>query len=131
MKGPVNVMASKLESLAANTGAHGTRYTKITDRQLNLLRHTFIDYQATSEFLEHPLVIERAEGLYCWDTDGKRYFDAIGGIFVAVLGHRHPRVMQALRDQMDKVTFAPPLHSTTNIQLDFVEKVGNIAPGSL
>jgi len=103
----------------------------LTDRQINLLQHTFIDYQATSEFLEHPLVIERAEGLYYWDTSGKRYFDAIGGIFVAILGHRHPRVMQAMRDQMEKVTFAPPLHATTNIQLDFVEKVGNIAPGSL
>jgi adenosylmethionine-8-amino-7-oxononanoate aminotransferase len=76
-------------------------------------------------------VIERAEGLYYWDTDGKRYFDAIGGIFVAVLGHRHPRVMQALRDQMEKVTFAAPLHSTTNVLLDFVEKLGEVTPGNL
>ena len=131
-QGPVNVMASKLEEyLAANVGAQGTSHTKLTDRQVNLLRHTFIDYQATSEFLDHPLVIERAEGLYYWDASGKRYFDAIGGIFVAVLGHRHPRVMQAMRDQMEKVTFAPPLHSVTNILLDFVEKVGSVAPGSL
>ena len=125
-------MTSKLEeSLAAQARGDSAAYTKLTDRQINLLHHTFIDYQATSEFLEHPLVIERAEGLYYWDTDGKRYFDAIGGIFVAVLGHRHPRVMQALRDQMEKVTFAAPLHSTTNVQLDFVEKLGKVAPGSL
>ena len=76
-------------------------------------------------------MIERAEGLYYWDTDGKRYFDAIGGIFVASLGHRHPRVMQAMRDQMEKITFAPPLISTTNVALDFVEKLGEIAPGNL
>jgi adenosylmethionine-8-amino-7-oxononanoate aminotransferase len=125
-------MTSKLEeSLAAQARGDSAAYTKLTDRQINLLHHTFIDYQATSEFLEHPLVIERAEGLYYWDTDGKRYFDAIGGIFVAVLGHRHPRVMQALRDQMEKVTFAAPLHSTTNVLLDFVEKLGNVAPGTL
>ena len=125
-------MTSKLEeSLAAQARGDSAAYTKLTDRQINLLHHTFIDYQSTSEFLEHPLVIERAEGLYYWDTDGKRYFDAIGGIFVAVLGHRHPRVMQALRDQMEKVTFAAPLHSTTNILLDFVEKLGNVAPGTL
>src|SRR5271170_5540830 len=86
-------MASKLEEyLAAQARSDSAAHTKLTDRQINLLHHTFIDYQATSEFLEHPLVIERAEGLYYWDTDGKRYFDAIGGIFVAVLGHRHPRV---------------------------------------
>jgi len=123
---------AKLEGhLATKSQGRSTGPMDLTDRQINLLQHTFIDYQATSEFLEHPLVIERAEGLYYWDTSGKRYFDAIGGIFVAILGHRHPRVMQAMRDQMEKVTFAPPLHATTNIQLDFVEKVGNIAPGSL
>jgi adenosylmethionine-8-amino-7-oxononanoate aminotransferase len=125
-------MASKLEEyLAAQARGDSAAHTKLTDRQINLLHHTFIDYQATSEFLAHPLVIERAEGLYCWDTDGKRYFDAIGGIFVAVLGHRHPRVMHALRDQMEKVTFAAPLHSVTNVLLDFVEKLGEVAPGNL
>ena len=104
---------------------------QLTERQLKLLNRTFIDYQATSEFLEHPLVVERADGLYYWDAAGKRYFDAIGGIFVAVLGHRHPRVMQAMRDQMEKITFAAPLNSITNVMLDFVEKVGDVSPGNL
>ena len=103
----------------------------LTERQRKLLNLTFIDYQATSEFLENPLVIDRAEGLYYWDTEGKRYFDAIGGIFVASLGHQHPRLMQAMRDQMEKITFAPPLISTTNVTLDFVEKLGEVAPGNL
>src|SRR6185437_7863113 len=104
---------------------------RLTERQLRLLNHTFIDYQATSEFLEYPLIFERAEGLYCWDTDGKRYFDAIGGIFVASLGHRHPRVMRAMRDQMEKLTFAPPLHSSSDVTLDFIEKLGQVSPGNL
>jgi adenosylmethionine-8-amino-7-oxononanoate aminotransferase len=103
----------------------------LTERQRELLNLTFIDYHATSEFLENPLVIDRAEGLYYWDTEGKRYFDAIGGIFVASLGHKHPRLMQAMRDQMERITFAPPLISTTNVTLDFVEKLGAVAPGNL
>lgn len=103
----------------------------LTERQRKLLNRTFIDYHATAEFLEQPLIVDRADGLYYWDTDGKRYFDAIGGIFVASLGHKHPRVMQAMRDQMEKITFAPPLISTTNVTLDFVEKLGEIAPGNL
>src|SRR3954463_10468286 len=104
---------------------------QLTERQLRLLSRTFIDYQATSEFLQYPLVVDRADGLYYWDQDGKRYFDAIGGIFVASLGHKHPRLMQAMRDQMEKITFAPPLISTTNVTLDFVEKLGEVAPGNL
>src|SRR3954454_16583713 len=105
--------------------------TNTGTREEALLRRPFIDYTATSEFLKHPLVFHRAEGLYVWDTTGKRYFDAIGGIFVAVLGHRHPRVMEAMRRQMEVMTFAPPLHGISDITLEFIEKVGSVAPGGL
>ena len=104
---------------------------KLTSRQEKLLKLTFLDYQQSLEFIDNPLILNRAEGLYYWDSDGKRYFDAIGGIFVAVLGHRHPRVMEALRSQMEKITFTPPLHGISDIALDFVEKLGSITPGSL
>ncbi len=82
-------------------------------------------------FLDNPLIINRADGLYYWDADDKRYFDAIGGIFVASLGHRHPRLIEAMHQQMDRLSFAPPLHGISDIALDFVEKLGNVAPGNL
>ncbi len=96
-----------------------------------LLRRTFIDFQQTEEFLARPLIVNRAEGLYYWDIHGRRYFDAIGGIFVAVLGHRHPRVMEAMRRQMEKITFAPPLHGISDVTLEFVAKLGSVTPGAL
>ncbi len=105
--------------------------TQLTDRQIALLKRTSIDFQQTSEFIKHPLIIDRAEGLYYHDTAGKKYFDAIGGIFVAVLGHRHPRLVRAMHDQMEKITFAPPLHATTNVTLDFIEKLAGVTPGNL
>ena len=101
------------------------------DRLENVLRHTFLDYRQASEFLERPVVVEKAKGLYYWDVDGKRYFDGIGGIFVAVLGHRHPRVMQAMQEQMARMTLAPPLHGISDVALDFVQKIGSVAPGKL
>ena len=104
---------------------------KPTSRQERLLRHTFIDFQQTSEVIKDPLIFEKAEGLYVWDLEGKRYFDAIGGVFVAVLGHRHPRVMEAMRRQMEQMTFAPPLHGISNVTLDLVEKLGSVTPGNL
>jgi adenosylmethionine-8-amino-7-oxononanoate aminotransferase len=100
-------------------------------RRERLIRHTFIDYRQTSEFLEQPLVINRAQGLYYWDAGGKRYFDAIGGIFVAVLGHGHPRILEAMRKQMEQITFAPPIHATSDVALDLVERLGAVAPGDL
>jgi adenosylmethionine-8-amino-7-oxononanoate aminotransferase len=104
---------------------------KPTSRQERLLKHTFIDFQQTSEVIKSPLIIEKAQGLYCWDVEGKRYFDAIGGVFVAVLGHRHPRVMEAMRRQMDKLTFAAPLHAISDVTLEFVDKLGSVTPGNL
>ena len=103
----------------------------LSQRHERLLKQTFLDYQQTSEFLKAPLVVDRAEGLYYWDLQGKRYFDAIGGIFVAVLGHRHPRVVEAMHRQMEKLTFAPPLHGVADVTLDFVEKLASVAPGAL
>jgi adenosylmethionine-8-amino-7-oxononanoate aminotransferase len=104
---------------------------KLDPRRERLLKLTFLDYQQTAEFLRHPLILERAEGLYYWDTKGMRYFDAIGGIFVATLGHRHPRLIAALEKQMAKMTFAPPLHGIADVTLDFVEKMGSVTPGNL
>ncbi len=104
---------------------------KLDLRRENLLKHTFVDFQQMSDFVQHPLILERAQGLYYWDIEGRRYFDAIGGIFVATLGHGHPRLLEAMRRQMEKMTFAPPLHGIAGVTLDFVEKLGSVAPGNL
>jgi acetylornithine/succinyldiaminopimelate/putrescine aminotransferase len=52
----------------------------------------------------HPFLIsvERAEGVYLYSPDGKRYIDMISGIGVSNIGHRHPKVVQAIKDQVDK-----------------------------
>jgi len=104
---------------------------KLDARQQKLLKRTFLDYQQTTGFMDNPLIVSKAEGLYYWDVEGKRYFDGIGGIFVATLGHKHPRLMEAMLKQMEKLSFAPPMHGTSDVTLDFVEKVGNVTPGNL
>lgn len=52
----------------------------------------------------HPflLSIEKAEGVYLYATDGKKYIDMISGIGVSNVGHRHPKVVKAIKDQVDK-----------------------------
>lgn len=46
-----------------------------------------------------PIAFERGEGAWLFDRSGKRYLDAVGGLAVCVLGHAHPRVTEAIRDQ--------------------------------
>lgn len=104
---------------------------KLTKRQHDLLKRTSIGYTPLETFFKNPLIVERAEGLYYWDVEGKRYFDAIGGIFVAVLGHGHPRLLDAIRKQMEIMTFAPPLHGLSDVTLNLIEKLGTITPGDL
>lgn len=50
-----------------------------------------------------PLVIERGEGPYLFDTEGKRYLDGVSSLWCNVHGHRVPALDQAIRDQLDKV----------------------------
>ncbi len=65
-------------------------------------RQLFLRHQAqTSEF---PLLleIERAEGVYMYTPEGRPILDLISGIGVSNVGHRHPRVLQAIHNQLDK-----------------------------
>ncbi len=54
--------------------------------------------------------VDRAEGIYLWDASGKRYIDASSGPMVANIGHSNPRVLAAMKRQMDSATFAYRLH---------------------
>ena len=47
----------------------------------------------------YPLVLRKGKGCYVFDTDGRRYLDLISGIGVNALGHAHPRIVKAIRDQ--------------------------------
>ncbi len=55
-----------------------------------------------------PPRVARGEGIYLWDSNGKRYLDATAGAVVANIGHANPRVLAAMTQQASKVTFAYP-----------------------
>lgn len=59
--------------------------------------------------LRRPLV-ERAEGIYFWTKDGRRFIDGSSGPMVANIGHSNRNVLDAMKRQMDKTTFAYRLH---------------------
>ena len=50
-----------------------------------------------------PITLDRGEGTYVWDTDGKRYLDLGGGIAVNCLGHAHPEISQTLAEQSSRL----------------------------
>ena len=69
--------------------------------------------------------LDRARGVYLWDTQGKRYLDACSGPMVSNLGHSNPRVLEAMKAQMDKATFGYRLH----FENDAAEELATLTAG--
>ncbi len=66
------------------------------------MKKDFFTYQAQTT--PHPLAMEisHAEGSYIYDKDGKKHLDFVAGVSACSLGHKHPKVVQAIKDQLDK-----------------------------
>jgi acetylornithine/LysW-gamma-L-lysine aminotransferase len=77
-----------------------------------------------------PVTIERGLGSHVWDTNGKEYIDCMGGYGVALVGHCNPRVVKAIKEQLDKIiTVHSSLYNKTRER--FLETLTKIAPKSL
>ncbi|MCL6556414.1 MAG: acetylornithine transaminase [Burkholderiales bacterium] len=61
-------------------------------------------------YARQPVAFARGEGVWLWDTDGKRYLDAVAGVAVNTLGHAHPRLAQALCEQARQVIHTSNLY---------------------
>jgi adenosylmethionine-8-amino-7-oxononanoate aminotransferase len=94
------------------------------------LRQIFVRDQM-AEWSKHPLVMARADGVHYWDVAGKRYLDAISGIYVASVGHNNRRVIEAIRDQLDVLAFSPPMHGTNPLAVQLANLLAELAPGDL
>lgn len=77
----------------------------------------------------HPLVVERAEGARLWDVDGREYIDFAGGIGVLNVGHNHPRVVAAVKAQLDRVTHTCFQVGMYEPYIRLAERLNQLAPG--
>ncbi len=90
--------------------------------------------QNIAQTTNSPLLldIERAEGLYLYSPRGKEYMDLISGIAVSNVGHRHPKVISAIKEQLDKhlhvMVYGEYVQSTPNL---LAQKLADILPNSL
>jgi acetylornithine/N-succinyldiaminopimelate aminotransferase len=95
-------------------------------------RQLFLLNTAQTSSFPRLLEIERAEGMFLFDPAGKKYMDLVSGFAVSNTGHRHPAVVQAIKDQVDKY-----LHLTVygeyiqSPQVKFAEKLASVLPPSL
>ena len=99
---------------------------------MNFDKETFKHRLAQTSPTPFGIVVERAEGVFLFSPDGKRYFDMISGIAVTNIGHRHPKVVKAIKDQVDKhlhvMAYGEYIQSPSN---QLATKLTSLLPPSL
>src|SRR6266852_144489 len=93
--------------------------------ELTALRDRYVPRGVTTA---HPIAVDRAQGAEIWDTSGRRYIDFVGGIGVMNVGHNHPRVMAAVREQLDRVTHTSFQVVAYESYLRLAERLCELAP---
>jgi adenosylmethionine-8-amino-7-oxononanoate aminotransferase/enoyl-CoA hydratase/carnithine racemase len=76
-------------------------------------------------------IIERAEGVYVYDTDGNRLLDAPAGMWCQQIGHGREEMADAIHEQVMRMTYASPWGLGTAPAALLAEKIGEISPGDL
>jgi taurine--2-oxoglutarate transaminase len=78
----------------------------------------------------NPIAVERAEGRHFWDYDGKRYLDFASQLVNVSIGHSHPKVIQAIKDQAEQLcTIGPPMATESRSRLG--KLLSEVTPGDL
>ena len=83
----------------------------IVQNETKRIRELF-ERNVVPSYARFDLVLERGEGSYVWDIDGRRYLDLAGGIAVCSLGHAHPEITKALAEQSQKLIHVSNLYYT-------------------
>jgi len=90
--------------------------------------YTFFSWSVQGQV--KPIPVERAEGVYFWDTNGKRYLDFSSQLMNTNIGHQHPKVVKAIQEQAAKLCFVHP-GNATDVRGLLGKKLADVTPGNL
>ena len=105
------------------------RTADLVARDLRSLWHPFTQHSVWPA--DDPIVIERAEGMYLYDTDGNRYLDGVSSLWLTVHGHGVAEIDAAIRDQLDRLDHATFLGMTHEPGIELAELLLGTAPSEL
>jgi len=103
--------------------------TSLVDRDHRYLWHPFT--QMKDWMMDDPIIIASGEGAILRDTNGREYVDANSSIWTNLHGHRHPRITQAIKDQLDHIAHSSFLGLSNEPAILLAEKLVEIAPRGL
>ncbi len=95
-------------------------------RDQNRVWHGFT--QMATYAASRPVIVERAEGNWLVDVEGRRYLDAISSVWVNTLGHAVPELDQAVREQLDRVAHSTMLGNGNRVVIELAEALAPLVP---
>jgi len=143
----MRIVADRMVSTAGDTSddAKADATTEAVGDPVEALRHDASGDLAAMDkkFLWHPfthmkgwldadpVIIDRAEGVYLYDTEGKRYLDAVSSVWANVHGHGHPMIDRAVREQLEKAAHTTLLGLSNPPAIRLARRLAEITPPGL
>ena len=94
--------------------------------------HLWMHFTRMSAYAEKAApIIERGEGAYIWDDKGKRYLDALSGLFVVQVGHGRTELAEVMAEQARKLAFFPVWSYAHPKAIELADRLAAAAPGDL
>lgn len=107
-----------------------TERTTLTSQEIVQLNRQYTFFSWSVQSAVNPIPVTRAEGIYFWDADGKRYFDFSSQLMNMNIGHQHPKVVGAIQEQASQLCFVHP-GLATEARGKLGKKISEVAPGHL
>jgi alanine-glyoxylate transaminase / (R)-3-amino-2-methylpropionate-pyruvate transaminase len=93
-------------------------------------KHKDYLFPVVTMYYREPIALDHGEGMYVWDEDGKKYLDCFGGVLSTSVGHVHPHVIEAVTDQLKKISHTSTLYANRP-QSELAQKLAEITPEGL
>jgi taurine--2-oxoglutarate transaminase len=102
--------------------------TRPSDAFTNDRKHVFHSWSAQS--LINPIVVAGGEGAWFWDDAGRRYLDFSSQLVNVNIGHQHPKLVAAIKEQADRLCTIAPIHAN-DARSEAARLIAEVAPGGL
>ncbi len=91
----------------------------------------WVPFTANRAFRKDPKLIVEAEGMYCTTHDGRRLLDGIAGLWCCNAGHRHPKIVAAVKEQLDRLDYSLAFQMSHPRAFELASRLAAISPEGL
>ncbi|MBT4046162.1 MAG: aminotransferase class III-fold pyridoxal phosphate-dependent enzyme, partial [Rhodospirillaceae bacterium] len=99
--------------------------------QPNDLEQFWMPFTSNREFKAAPRLLVSAKGMHYKSHDGRDILDGSAGLWCVNIGHGHPKVVQAIKDQADTLEFTPSFQFSQPLSFDLAQRLSAITPEGL